>query len=95
MKMDVIPGQVGADRNHFQVKTTKLGTFRGKCAELCGVYHSRMLFDVQVVSQADYEIYLKDLEARGDVADEPLLGGEDARTQAGLEDAQNETGGTE
>ena len=49
----------------------------------------------QVVSQADYESYLKDLEARGNVADEPLLGGEDARSQAGLEEAQNETGGTE
>ena len=49
----------------------------------------------QVVSQADYDSYLKDLEAQGNVADEPLLGGEDARTQAGLEDAQTETGGTE
>ena len=95
MKMDVIPGQVGEERNSFQVKPTKIGTFAGKCTELCGVYHSRMLFNVEVVSQADYDSYLKDLEARGDVADEPLLGGEDARTQAGLEDAQNETGGTE
>ena len=95
MKMDVIPGQVGEDRNSFQVKPTKIGYFKGKCTELCGVYHSRMLFNVEVVSQADYESYLKDLEAQGNVADEPLLGGEDARTQAGLEEAQNETGGTE
>jgi cytochrome c oxidase subunit 2 len=96
MKMDVIPGQKGEDRNSFQVKPTKEGTYKGKCTELCGVYHSRMLFNVEVVSAAEYESYLKDLEAKGYVADEPLLGGEDATTQAGLEEAENEThGGTE
>ena len=96
MKMDVIPGQHGEDRNSFQVTPTEEGTFKGKCAELCGVYHSRMLFNVQVVSADAYESYLKELEAKGYVADEPLLGGSDARTQAGLEEAENEThGGTE
>jgi len=93
MKMDVIPGQVGEDRNSFQVKPTEEGTFVGKCAELCGVYHSRMLFNVEVVSESEYTAYLKELEAKGSVADEPLYGGENARTQAGLEDAQNESDG--
>ena len=36
------------------------GTYRGKCYELCGVYHSRMLFNVKVVSEADYEAHLLD-----------------------------------
>lgn len=76
MKMDVIPGQEGDERNSFQVDTTKEGTFKGKCTELCGVYHSRMLFNVEVVSEAEFEDYLADLEAKGDVSDEPLLGGE-------------------
>jgi cytochrome c oxidase subunit 2 len=60
-KMDVIPGQT----NVFQVTPTKEGTYRGKCAELCGVDHSRMLFNVKVVSPAQYEQHLKDLANKG------------------------------
>jgi cytochrome c oxidase subunit II len=88
MKMDVVPGRA----NHFQVKPKAIGDFRGKCTELCGVYHSRMLFNVKVVSEADFEQYLRDQIALGNVADQPLLGGEDARTQSGLNDSE---GGTE
>ncbi|MGB7963111.1 MAG: cytochrome c oxidase subunit II, partial [Propionicimonas sp.] len=39
-KLDVIPGHP----NSFDVTPTKLGTFSGKCAELCGTYHAAMLF---------------------------------------------------
>ena len=46
MKMDVVPGRV----NHYSITPTRTGDFRGKCYELCGVYHSRMLFDVHVVT---------------------------------------------
>ena len=45
MKMDVMPGQ----DNSFRVTPTETGTFKGKCYELCGVSHSRMLFNVEVV----------------------------------------------
>ena len=38
---------------------------RGKCAELCGAYHSEMLFNVKVVSQADYDKHIDDLKASG------------------------------
>lgn len=87
-KLDVIPGRV----NRFQVTPTEIGEYPGKCFELCGVYHSKMLFNVEVVSQEDYAAYLADLEEQGSVADEPLLGGANARTQAGLDD---EEGGEE
>ena len=46
MKMDVMPGQ----ENHYQVTPKTEGTYSGKCYELCGVYHSRMLFNVEIVS---------------------------------------------
>ena len=82
MKMDVVPGR----ENHFEVTPDTVGSFRGKCYELCGAYHSRMLFDVEVVSEADYEQYLQDLEAEGFVSEEPVLGGGQAYTQAGLDD---------
>ncbi|MEO8555921.1 MAG: cytochrome c oxidase subunit II [Actinomycetota bacterium] len=63
MKMDMLPGKV----NKFQIRPTELGTFQGKCAELCGTYHSQMLFQVKVVSQADYDAHMADLRARGNV----------------------------
>ncbi|MEU1331929.1 cytochrome c oxidase subunit II [Streptomyces sp. NPDC005865] len=57
MKQDVIPGHTNA----FEVTPNKEGTFMGKCAELCGVDHSRMLFNVKVVSPERYKQHLEDL----------------------------------
>jgi cytochrome c oxidase subunit 2 len=57
MKMDVVPGTT----NSFEVTPNREGTFLGKCAELCGVDHSRMLFNVKVVSPERYQQHLKDL----------------------------------
>ncbi len=91
MKMDVVPGRV----NHYEVTPTEIGTYAGKCFELCGVYHQRMLFNVDVVSQADYEQYLQDREADGRVSDAPLLGGANASTQAGLDSGAESDGGAE
>jgi cytochrome c oxidase subunit II len=83
-KEDVIPGPVSQD-NHFQVKPIVTGDYRGKCYELCGVYHSRMLFNVKIVSDADFQAYLQQLQTEGNVASQPLLGGITSQTQAGLE----------
>jgi cytochrome c oxidase subunit 2 len=60
-KMDVIPGRT----NEFQVTPNKIGTFNGKCAELCGVDHSRMLFTVKVVSQEEFDQHMDELRAKG------------------------------
>jgi cytochrome c oxidase subunit II len=60
-KMDMIPGRVNA----FQVVTTQEGTFKGKCAELCGTYHSQMLFNVKVVQRGEYDQHIADLRAKG------------------------------
>jgi len=86
MKMDVIPGRV----NHYEITPTRLGTYKGKCYELCGVYHSRMLFEVHVVSKDDYDTYLKSLQASGNESPTPILGGSEAYTQAGLSDGSAE-----
>lgn len=88
-KLDVIPGRI----NELQVTPTEEGTFNGYCYELCGTYHSRMLFTVEVVSAEEYAAHLEELQAQGSVADEPLLGGSVADTQAGLDD--EEEGGQE
>lgn len=62
-KKDMIPGQT----NHWYVTPEKEGTYRGKCAELCGEYHSLMLFTVKVVSQAEYDAYIQSLRDAGQV----------------------------
>ena len=64
-KLDVIPGRV----NTLQLKPTTEGVLAGKCAELCGTYHSAMLFNVHVVSENEYNTYLKSLVAKGQIGE--------------------------
>lgn len=60
-KKDMIPGKT----NYMSVIPTREGTYAGKCAELCGEFHSQMLFQVKVVSEAEYEKYIESLRAKG------------------------------
>jgi cytochrome c oxidase subunit II len=60
-KLDMIPGRV----NRFQVVPTQTGTFQGKCAELCGAYHSNMLFNVKIVEQEEYDAHMQSLADQG------------------------------
>lgn len=57
-KKDMIPGKT----NYITLTPTREGTFDGKCAELCGEYHSEMLFKVKVVDQAEFEEHLSTLQ---------------------------------
>lgn len=78
-KLDVIPGR---DQS-FSVTPTRYGTFIGRCAELCGVYHSQMLFHVHVVDQATFAKHLRALKTQGHIG--ALRGGIDSHTVDGLE----------
>ncbi|HLP22785.1 MAG TPA: cytochrome c oxidase subunit II [Microbacteriaceae bacterium] len=60
-KKDMIPGKT----NYMSFIPEREGTFAGKCAELCGEFHSLMLFNVKVVSEAEYEQYISELRAAG------------------------------
>lgn len=84
-KMDVVPGKIpGKDGNNsFTMTPNREGEFTGRCAELCGVYHTRMLFKVKVVSAEEYEAHLADLEAAGQVG--KPKGYTASETVAGLE----------
>ena len=53
-KRDVIPGHP----NHFAVTLTTTGTYIGHCSELCGLYHSRMLFTLKVVTPQQFQAYM-------------------------------------
>ena len=59
---------IGKD-NSWSFTPTRIGEYQGKCAELCGEYHSMMLFNVKVVSQADYDAYLDSLRDEGNTGD--------------------------
>lgn len=61
MKMDVVPGRA----NRFEITPTEEGRFHGKCAEMCGTYHSQMLFWVEVVDQETFDAKMDELRAAG------------------------------
>jgi len=61
-KKDIIPGQT--NKMYFET-TGRTGTFVGKCAELCGEYHSAMLFNLKIVPQAEYDAHIQSLRDQG------------------------------
>ncbi|WP_331238326.1 aa3-type cytochrome oxidase subunit II [Georgenia sp. MJ170] len=60
-KIDMLPGHT----NSFQVTPMEEGTYQGKCAELCGEFHSEMLFNVEVVDRATYDAEMGELREAG------------------------------
>ncbi|WP_246005450.1 cytochrome c oxidase subunit II [[Actinomadura] parvosata] len=59
-KRDVIPGIPEGDPGRkFQITTLdKPNVYAGRCAELCGVDHSRMLFSVKLVRADEWNQYV-------------------------------------
>ena len=64
-KRDVFPVPEKNQNNVFQIRPTVRGTYVGRCAELCGTYHSQMNFEMRVVSESDYTRYLNALAGFG------------------------------
>ncbi len=66
-KVDAIPGVV----NHLKFQPQQLGIFDGKCAELCGIQHSAMVFNVEVLSGDEFESWLDEQRSnqQGEAAD--------------------------
>jgi cytochrome c oxidase subunit 2 len=50
-----LPGIV----NEFTFNATQTGLFFGQCTQYCGLYHSVMFFQVQVMTQPDYAAWLR------------------------------------
>jgi cytochrome c oxidase subunit 2 len=53
-KMDMIPGR----RTRLMLEPTRVGVFRGTCAEYCGTSHALMSFDVVVLEPQDFAAWL-------------------------------------
>jgi len=67
-KMDAIPGRT----NVLRLTPTKVGTYRGVCAEFCGPSHTFMAFPVVVHEPADFPVWLE-AERRPAVAGSELF----------------------
>ncbi|HSU48310.1 MAG TPA: cytochrome c oxidase subunit II [Arthrobacter sp.] len=63
-KRDLYPGHEQYNP-YISITPNRTGEYMGKCAELCGEYHSEMLFKVRVVSQQEYDSHIADLKAKG------------------------------
>jgi len=53
-KIDAIPGRT----NQITVTATDPGTFRGECAEYCGLQHAKMAFTVVAQPSDDFQTWL-------------------------------------
>ncbi len=80
-KRDVMPNpKANNSDNVFQIsEIEKEGAFVGRCAEMCGTFHSMMNFEVRAVTPENFEKYLKareagktNAEALADIGESPV-----------------------
>ncbi len=53
-KIDAIPGRL----NTTWFQASKTGTYKGQCAELCGLYHAKMLATVEIMEPSRFDAWL-------------------------------------
>ena len=67
-KIDAIPGKV----NTTWFSAQRVGVFPGQCAELCGIYHAKMLASVEVLPAEEFEAWLAEREEQQAAGTSPL-----------------------
>ena len=72
-------------KNQFTLHALKTGTYFGQCAQMCGLYHTIMYFQVKVVTQAQYNAWLATFntpegKAKAEAARKALAGQMSAHT---------------
>jgi len=67
-KMDMIPGRT----TRLRLTPTRVGHYRGACAEYCGASHALMTFPVVVQEKAEFERWLAEQAAPARAPREPL-----------------------
>ncbi len=60
VKRDAVPGRI----NETWFRAERTGTFYGQCSELCGIKHAFMPITVKVVSEAEYQNWLKEAKVK-------------------------------
>lgn len=69
VKEDVVPGY----DNYMWFTATNEGTYDILCTEYCGLLHSAMIAVTKVVPQDEYDHWIENLEATGNIPDHPGL----------------------
>ena len=67
-KIDAIPGTV----NTTWFSANRVGVFPGQCAELCGIYHAKMLASVEVLPAGEFDAWLAEREEQQAAGTSPL-----------------------
>jgi len=67
-KIDAIPGRINT--TWFEAK--RAGVFLGQCAELCGIYHAKMLASVEVLPAEEFDAWLSERETQQAAVTSPV-----------------------
>jgi len=67
-KIDAIPGKL----NTTWFRAERSGVFQGQCAELCGIYHAKMLADVEVMPGDEFDAWLEERATQQAAGTSPL-----------------------
>lgn len=65
VKEDVVPGY----DNYLWFTATKIGEYELLCTEYCGLLHSSMLAKTKVIEPDAFDLWLANLEAKGNIPD--------------------------
>ena len=68
-KIDLVPGRTNA----LRLEATRPGTYRGQCAEYCGLQHTRMALQVVVHDPQSYDAWVHNERAVGISPTDTLL----------------------
>lgn len=85
VKQDTVPGQ----EKHLRLTPTQVGTYKVRCAELCGTSHAYMEAPVNVMTAEDFEIWRQKrlgiyVPPEGEAAaEDPVAVGQRVATSAG------------
>lgn len=86
VKQDTVPGQ----EHHLRLTPTRVGTYKVRCAELCGTSHAFMEAPVNVMTAEDFEIWRQKRlgiyvppEGEEAPAEDPVALGQRVATSAG------------
>jgi cytochrome c oxidase subunit 2 len=76
-KRDVVPGIT--NQFDLQIPASDAGeTYRGQCAELCGIGHHIMMFEVHVLAPNDFQTWFTQAQAAANATPPPLPSGQAA-----------------
>lgn len=68
-KLDLLPGIA----NEFWIEADEPGTYRGECAEFCGIQHAHMAFLVVAEPRESFDLWLARQVEPASVAADPLI----------------------